>query len=58
MVKICPQCKKLSDHDFTGMQKLPVRKDGKVWRDDSGNVIYNSVELWTCKNCGSTWVKS
>lgn len=57
MKTICPQCNQLSDHVFTGIQKLPTRKDGKVWRDDSG-VVYNEVELWTCQNCGSTWVKS
>jgi hypothetical protein len=58
MIAICPQCNKKCKHTFIGMQKLPERKDGRLWRDDNNNVVYNEVELWTCENCGSTWVKS
>lgn len=55
IITTCPQCNKKTLNDFTGVQKLPARRDNCVWIKD-GQVVYDEVELWTCKKCQSTWV--
>jgi transposase-like protein len=57
MIAKCPACKTIGEHTYNGIQEgLPVRdSDNKLVKDSNGNYVTKSGELWTCKNCGSTW---
>lgn len=59
IVAKCPACKTIGEHTYNGIQSgLPVRDNtGKLVKDASGRYLLKDGQLWTCKNCGSTWFK-
>lgn len=55
----CQNCKTETETIYSGLQHgLPVRdKDGNKIKLPSGEYLLKSVELYTCKKCGSTYGK-